>query len=420
MAFPFLVAAAIIAAVVVTAVALYNALSEAKKDADENFSTAPVGTTRTTCPADKVLKGEVIEVEWKSGIKVSISGPSPPPVPKPAQATVVVPHWKVGEKVEDGAGSLRPGVYLLKGKGSDAVTVTVRITENKNVSGDGTLTGNLAGLQIEGTCPTAVGEHTVSATIKNLPDAIQWYRGNVPWNLAAPDYGSTITLTNATRLETFVVLDTPAALYDPPGVWVEALRFLCEKTGVIGLKTDAQVADRLATYFHGSHGLRYDTTRGAPKYGAGGSGGTFKLASYMNAASTVVNCYDQASAMQSFCGAVGTKATWYYLAPFGYINTTNLIGVGSCNNPFYGSNGSTAVVSADDPLRTAFGNHAFCGLASKVLDACAGPHTGAESKAQYCMASIDSTPSLYVKYGGAVRPGTAGDITEPGGITKVV
>lgn len=267
-----------------------------------------------------------------------------------------------------------------------------------------------------GTCPTAVGEHEVNAKIEKRPDAIRHFQGDVSWGLEVPDLAACIGLGNSTRLEVFVILDDPAGFYDPPGVWVEALRFVCDTVGANGLKTGAEVVAKVATYLHGSHGLGYDTRRGAPAYGVSGSGGTFKLKDYLAAAARVVNCYDQAGGVQALCGAVGVDTTWYYLDPYGFINTTNLVGVGNCNNPFFLSNGSSAVVPADDPKRTAFGNHAFCGLAGKVLDACAGPHTGTETKAQYCAAAIDATPALYARYSG-FRPGTAADIVEPGGIT---
>ncbi|HYK87801.1 MAG TPA: hypothetical protein VE398_03475 [Acidobacteriota bacterium] len=357
----------------------------------------------------KLLKGMMIEVTWGSGIKVSYS-----------KATVPAPHWRQGLAVADGAGSNRPGVYVLKGKGSDALTVKLRITENKNVSGSATLKGNLGGLQMEGTSPTAVGEHTVGVKITNLPDSIQRYRGDATWRLDVPDLGSSISLDNPTRLELYVVLDTPASVYDPPGVWTEVLRFLCDKVGVIGMKMPKDVAAQISKHCHSSHGLKYDTFSGAPAYGCGGGGGVFQLNSYIVAAKTVVNCYDQAGAIQSLCGAVGVKLTWYYLDPYGFIKTTNLVGIGACNNPFFSSNGSSAVMPVDDPKRTAFGNHAFGGLAGKVLDACAGPHTGGEDKAQYCAAAIDSATTLYGLYGGGFRAGMAGDIAEPGGVSKVV
>jgi hypothetical protein len=154
---------------------------------------------------------------------------------------------------------------------------------------------------------------------------------------------------------------------------------------------------------------------GAPSYGVSYNGGAFLLDSYLKAALTVVNCYDQAGGIQSLCGAVGVYLTWYYLEPFGYLKTSNLIGVGSCNNPFFKSNGSKALVAAADPKRTGFGNHAFGGLTDKVLDACAGPHTGTETKAQYVSASVDGTAALYKGW----RPGTAADIATHSGVTSV-
>jgi len=366
---------------------------------------ASCDNTIQSCPFEKLLKGEVVEVAWESGIKVSRS-----------KSTVANPHWKTALSVNDGLGSERPGVYLVKGKGRDEVTVKVKITENKNVSGNGTLVGWLGSLEIKGNCPTAVGVHKVNARIKSLPDSIQHFQGDIPWGLEVPDLSSTITLTNTSRLEVFVVLDMPALFYDPPGVWVEVLRFLCDRVGIIGMRTSALVARRVSEYCHGSHGLRYDTDGGRSSYGMTGSGGTFQLNSYIKAVKKVVNCYDQAGGVQSLCGAVGVYIVWYYLQPYGYINTTNLIGVGSCNNPFFTMNGSTAIVPPDDSRRTAFGNHAFGGLSGKVLDACAGPHVGTEDKVQYCAVSIESTAVLYSGH----RPGAQADIIEPSGVSNVI
>jgi hypothetical protein len=385
-------------------------LDSARADADTNFAATPVDETTAKCPLEKSLKGEVVEVAWASGIPVSIAPPYVAPARKPPQEPVIVPHWKAGTAVEDGAGSRRPAVYLIKGKGSDAVTVKVRITENKNVTGASTLLGNFAGLVMEGACPTAVGEHIVKAKIKNLPDAIQWYRGDASWGLHVPSLGSSVSLANSSRSEIFVVLDTPSPFYSPPGVWVEALRFLCGKVGVVGMKTSTEVNVRVTTYCHSDHGLMYDTVEGAPKYGVDNEGGEFKLARYMNAASKVVNCYDQAAAVQSLCGALGVNTTWLYLAPFGFIKPTNLVGIGLCNNPFFESNGSKPLVAADDPLRTRFGNHSFCEFAGGELDACAGPHTGSEDRREYCNASIDSERG---------RPGTWEQIQNMSGVSSL-
>jgi hypothetical protein len=94
-------------------------------------------------------------------------------------------------------------------------------------------------------------------------------------------------------------------------------------------------------------------------------------------------------------GAVGTLLEWRFLRPFGFIQGTNLIGVGLCNNPFFEANQSDRFTQPHDPKRTHFGNHAFCRLGSQGLDACAGPHTGTETEAEYVKASIDSDPVVY-------------------------
>jgi len=399
----------IVAVVVIGAAALYHALTASRQEADQDYSPNPVGSPKGECPLQKSLKGMVTEVTFKSNIKVSY-----------AKATVPTPHWKLGVDVKDGDGSKRPAVYLLENKGgSHDLSVKVKITENKNVSGNGKLIGTLGDLEMEGQCPLSVGEHDVPVKIKKLPASIKWYHDDVSWGLEVADLGQTITLDNPTRLEVFVILDKPAAFYDTVGVWTEALRFLCEKVSVVDETTEAGASAKITTYCHGSHGLNYDTSIGSPVYGCDGTGGTFDLAGYIKKSSgSTVNCYDQAGAIQSLSGALGVKLTWYFLRPFGFIQTTNLVGVGSCNNPFYVSNGTTAVIAVDDPRRTGFGNHAFGGLGGKVHDACAGPHTGSETKSQYVGVAIDATKALYT-WVGDDKPGTDSDITEPRGVTGV-
>lgn len=360
----------------------------------------------------KILRGEIVEFTWGGNIPAS-NAPS-----GGDRATVDTPHWVVGKDVSEGLGSRRPGVLLVNGaKGTDSATVKVRIRVNQNVSGDAKLVGFLGALEFEGSCPTAAGDHLVKVKIKKPPAVICHERGSVGWGLEVPDMRMSLPLKNATRLEAFVVLDTPGKLYGPEGVWVEALRFLCDTVRLVGLSEPADVVTAVAKYCHGRHGLRYDTEGGAPWYGVGGLGGTFELAGYLQSASPVVNCYDQAAAVQSLCGAVGVPVDWLFLQPFGFIKPTQLVGVGRCNNPFFESNGSSALVADDSPDRTDFGNHAFGDFSQKVIDACAGPHTGTESRKAYCDASIDSNPKLYRK---SERPGSAADIVKAGGVTRVV
>lgn len=372
-------------------------------DKDSNL-----GKGTKSCPEDKALEGEVIEVTFKSGIKVARN-----------QSPVTIPHWQQGTKVDEGAGSERAAVYLIDGKGGrQALEVKVRITVSKNVSGSATLEGKLGVLEFTGSCPTAVGEHSVAATITKLPDAISWCKGDVTWNLNVPDMKKRVTLKNATRLEVFVVLGQPAAFYTK-GVWVEALRFLCDKVGVLGEKQAQPTAGKIAAYCHGSHGLTYDTTSGASVYGHGPDGGTFNLGDYLKATLPVINCYDQAGGVQSLAGALGMATNWCfqgtYPKRFGFINTTNLVGVGPCNNPFFARKGSAKVVAATDPDRTDFRNHAFVDLAGKILDACAGPHGATETPAQYLTVSVDRAETTRR----GRDPGDESDITYPGGVTDL-
>jgi hypothetical protein len=132
---------------------------------------------------------------------------------------------------------------------------------------------------------------------------------------------------------------------------------------------------------------------------------------YLLRAVPTCNCYDQCSAVHVLAGAVGVHLSWLYLDPYGFIKPTNLVGVGTCNNPFF-SSPRKKVVPWDDPDRSAFGNHAFPGPAGNAADACAGPHLGNETREEYLDASIDTRSELYS--GTGFHPGKLKDIvTKP-------
>ncbi len=359
------------------------------------------------------FEAEVVEVTFLSGIKAA-HGKSPVPTP----------HWSLAASVNDGAGSKRPAVYLLESVGgSHDLKVKVNVSRAVGVSGKATLKGTLMGrtdpLEFRGACPTTVGEHEVDVTIAELPDTIAWYRGDIHWSIEVASSGASFELRRDTRAELFVVFAQPAAFYKK-GVWAEALRFLFEKVNVGGSARPSAAVAKITDYCHSRHGLRYDTSSGAPSYGCRSRGGTFNLEGYLLATMTVVNCYDQAAAVQSLAGTLGVAGAWNYqgVRPkvFGFINETNLIGVGSCNNPFYSSNGTAAVVAIDDAGRTAFGNHAFVAVMGNIHDACAGPHTGTETPAQYLTASVDMAETR--RRGFTVAE--AGDIVVGAGVTDVV
>jgi hypothetical protein len=404
------------------------------------------------------------------------------------RAAIAPPHWKEGEDPTDswplattlglGSGpfSKKAATYMVKAAGGPKdVEVKVRVTKCVNVSGTGTLKGVIGSLEIEGSCPLAAGEHTVSATIKELPEAIAYFHGLLNWRMEASDFGQ--MAMNGTLIELFFVLGRPDAAYSP-GVWVEALRVVCLRGPVtgIGKSEDLRAVGNITRYCHTHHGMQYDVYRGAPKFAAREIGGAYLLWNYLNKASTIVNCYDQAGAVQSLSGSLGIRPTWIYLEPFGYIRETDLVGWGQCNSPFFRGNRALQVVAQNDPGRSGFGNHAFIehgtvapnaleaiGLGAVagavgggvigaiagggvgalvgalagalvgaligaavalsaerggyILDACAGPHLGTESRSQYIAAGIDTTATLYTA---PSRPGSAGDMVVCGGVSSIV
>ncbi len=373
---------------------------------------------KTSSSTDKIFIAKVVEVKFKSPIKVANNN-----------ATVQPPHWSLDENVKDGPCSKKPAAYLIRGKGgSQDVEVKVEVLESKNVSGNGRLFGLLGSLLIQGDCPLAAGSHTIAARIVELPEAIAWVRGDMVWGVEVPALGTSVGL-GSSRIEVFFILGTPMPYYqNAKGVWAEVLRFLCTRAGVPGVSDPVDAVTRITRYCHSGHGLHYEAIGGRPSYGVGQRGGTFQLDLYMACAFGVANCYDQAGAVQSLSGALGVKVDWIFLNPFGYINITNLLGWGACNSPFFMDDSNETggvveivvnpqIVPPNYPLRTAFGNHAFCAFAAKVYDACAGPHVGTESYDEYCHASIDYTTRLYHA---RFQPGTALDMQWCAGVTAVV
>jgi hypothetical protein len=376
-------------------------LLAAKKQVRRDFTTQPVALPR--------ISGAALSFVWESAIKVAR-----------ARSTVTGPHWQAGLDVMDGAGSTRPaGSLVASAGGCGHGTLTLRLDACTGLSGELRVSGRLGDLWLEGRCPGRVGEHVVSVSIRSLPGTLYGAQADVVWRVDGADLAGPVALDNPARLEWYALLGRPAAFFEPAGVWVEALRFLYGRVGVAGLASPAQVVEKVARYCHGSHGVRYDTFHGAPAYGCSGTGGVFQLGAYLAAAKPVVNCYDQAGAVQTLCGALGVPTTWFFLKPYGFIHTTQLVGVGACNNPFFSNNGSSPTVAVDDRQRSAFANHAFAGLSGAVLDACAGPHTGDDDRSQYVSKAIDSATTLYRLYSN-FRPGTAPDIIQPDGVTKVV
>ena len=106
----------------------------------------------------------------------------------------------------------------------------------------------------------------------------------------------------------------------------------------------------------------------------------------------VVNCYDQATALTMSGRLLGIPSSLIFMRPFGYINETNLVGRGLCNNPFYSDNSfhSSMVCPTNAPNRSGFGNHMFVQHSSGCFDSCAGPILGQWSLSEYVLNVIDT------------------------------
>ncbi len=270
---------------------------------------------------------------------------------------------------------------------------------------------------IEGDCGTSAEEHTVNAEITSWGDGVDACVGKMTWTMNLDSPNGFVNL-GTTFIEAYLLLDKPATMYGD-GVPAEVLRFLTQKARVLRATTPEDVAVAVTNYTHTDHRLRYHTEGGAPSYEAGRFGGSdFSVVDYALRKHNVVNCYDQAAAVQSLSGAVGPVITWIYMGPYGYINPTKLIGVkGLCNNPFFEISvpPDPPRVDRNDPCRRAFGNHAFCSLSSKIFDACAGPKRGTETKAEYIANAIDHITTLNI---GKPYPGTEADANERPGVTS--
>lgn len=377
----------------------------------------PCDSTLECCPMDskpkgraKVLAGEVIELTWESGIKAAYKN-------KPISKF----HWRKGVDVNDGDGSQKAAVYLFGNKkGSTKVKLKVKITDSQNVSGDARLYAQIGNHKIEGSCPTSVGEYTITANIISLPNKVSWLKDDISWKLESDSYGGSITLSNKTRVEVFVIYDKPARFYNRKGVWIEVLRFLCEDVLVIGDTEDAKSAEKITKHCHSNLGFKYDTSNGMPSY-SDIDNGSFQLSMYLSLSfvsglantlfpfSLSVNCHDQACAVQSLTGALGIYTKYCLLGQpgsphkmiFGYIKLTKLVGVDElCNNPFYMSKDKNGNFDySNDPFtffskRSYFGNHGFIKFNNKIFDACAGPHIGDEDPDDYLYKSIDAITTM--------------------------
>jgi hypothetical protein len=341
---------------------------------------------------EKYIEAKVIELEFINNFKACLK-----------KSVIKPPHWPA--TYDAMSQSSKAIVYAFNHKGSQKVKVKLKI-DSKGYSGNGKLIGKFKNLEFEGKVPLASGEHTVEAVLKEPPTSTTWIKSSISWGIEASDIS---VLAGRTQVEVFFIFsDSAKALFfSKNGVWIEALRFIIGKGKLASVNKMDEAVARVTKACFDLPNHKYEVNQGSASFG--GATTTFGLKSYMNGSPAFVNCYDQAYAVIVFSGALGIDVDGLFLQPFGYIKTVNLVGWGSCNNPFPHKVpvSKYLVVNAKDQDRSAFWNHMFCEYSAKIYDACAGPVKGSADRSGYLANTIDTVmpanaPSDY--------PGTASKI----------
>lgn len=125
--------------------------------------------------------------------------------------------------------------------------------------------------------------------------------------------------------------------------------------------------------------------------------------------------------------------SWLLQQPFGFIQTTHLVGIVDdngaliqVNNPFFGTDKTRAMVDNNDPSRTYFHSHVYVGSKKPfnlqndyVYDAGAGPHIGDENAAAYLAASRQEATETTLYTTDNTYPGRVDTIAEGSGVTGI-
>ncbi|KAG6887079.1 hypothetical protein C0995_001814, partial [Termitomyces sp. Mi166 len=253
-----------------------------------------------------------------------------------------------------------------------------------------------------------------------------------------------------TRLELYWIATTLHLAFRPY-VPVTFLRAVLPPTAVVTPHaTIAEFYQDMTKRVFNDYHKRYDTILGQSMSNLTASGGSFYESFYLledptgelpvGAFVPFVNCMDQAAMLELSCSLRGGafSTSWLYQSPFGYINTTHLIGITNypgggglinVNNPFFGNNIRYAELrDINDLSRLPFGVHVYIGHSNPynpksddgIYDGCSGPHLGNETIAQYITNSIDTKTNLYqVRPWQCRAPGTIANVTPGFGVLSI-
>jgi len=349
-------------------------------------------TDEETNPCNR-FEGKVIEI-------TSFDGELPALLQK---KKAKLPHWdEKGSYTDPTGGSTSPVIVPVRKGTKLKATIKIRVDKAEGIAGTGKIRGVLTDrtkIILEGEFPVKVGTHETTVELSATETTLARHRGNIMWEVDVQGCGK--HSIGASLLEVYRIIEDSKHDFLSDGRPVEALRFIYDNMNVSGINvstvgtSDIATTAKITSYLHTSHSLVYDTVQGASYYLdiKNNTDAHFKLYSYIDkSGGAIVNCYDQASSVNVFCGILGASGEKVFVMPFGYITETTLVGGVSSNNPFYTATSSSPVVDRLSPQRTPFGNHQFyIDKSSMIFDACAGPHLGTENYLQYMNNSVDVT-----------------------------
>ncbi|KAK0200876.1 hypothetical protein DFS33DRAFT_1386818 [Desarmillaria ectypa] len=358
--------------------------------------------------------------------------------------------------IDDRRGSFQPNIFgydFVSGLSNRlALTVTVRVPNSELIEAEAYIHGRAprsgvtfqSGFFVINTLSDiTVDVHIVQPHTSLIPFALN---ADVEWGMALRLSGQAVPCSEPkkTRLELYWIAQPLHQAFMCSGIPIEFLR------AVLPSPSHSNFSDwnkEMTRRSFEDFSKIYNTMDGKACFGPTALGGSFQLSSYLErdesgrlgGAIPYVNCIDQAAILELSC-SLGRRTgeppmNWVEHEPFGYINSTHLVGIRDrngelihVNNPFF-RNRTECRVHHNDSRRTMFLRHVYLTLGSSgnsegvancdhIYDACCGPHLGDETLTKYWDKNIDNETRLYDQWN--MHPGTSiSDLTKHPGITCI-
>lgn len=312
-------------------------------------------------------------------------------------------------------------------------------------------------IEIDPTVGDATFQPHIDLPTKYLPTGLE---GNIEWTVTLKsDYEFQNPLSAFKTPVSFYCLHPDVPKYISDGLPAKLLQILLLTTysGIGDYTDDYQGWVKYGMEFLRRQHFRYETLGGAYSYCEDPNDNGMTTTCYLEHwlahyyalldetnvdRQRRVNCYDLATLGQVML-AVGLDASPHklrmkFLAPFGMIKPTSLIGFpgkDNCNNPFF-EDGKTDPLWDTNPLwteehgkyRSGFRNHAFLSVTDgsqqnieQVIDATCGPQIATLTLEEYVDAAIDHEASKTLKFTETSGGHKAGNlISTDGDVTKIM